>query len=144
MKSICGINCEECSFKEGCKGCCETNGCPFGEECFIAQYIKENGSDAYAEYVKTLLNEINYLGVPDLPEVTSLNALKGSFVNLEYTLSNGQKVKLLNDNKIYLGTQLHKEGSERCFGIAADEEYILVCEYGNYGVDPEIVAYWRR
>lgn len=24
MKSICGINCEECSFREGCKGCCET------------------------------------------------------------------------------------------------------------------------
>lgn len=74
----------------------------------------------------------------------SLNALKGSYVNLEYTLPSGQKVMLLNDNKIYLGNQLCKPNNNRCFGIAADEEYILICEYGENGSDPEIVVYMRR
>ncbi|HOD93933.1 MAG TPA: hypothetical protein PL054_08675 [Clostridia bacterium] len=36
-------------------------------------------------------------------KVTRLNTLKGSFVNLEYTLPSGQAVKLLDDNKIYIG-----------------------------------------
>ena len=32
-----------------------------------------------------------------------LNALVRKYVNLEYTLSNGQKVKFLDDQKTYLG-----------------------------------------
>ena len=41
MIAICGANCEECLlFKERkCKGCKETNGCPFGKKCWIAKYI---------------------------------------------------------------------------------------------------------
>ena len=144
MKSICGIKCAECFFKDECKGCTETGGCPFGEQCFIARYIKQHGAKGYAEFVDSLITEINYLAVPDMPDVESLNALKGSYVNLEYTLPSGQKVKLLNDNKIYLGNQLCKPKSDRCFGIAADEEYILICEYGENGSDPEIVVYMRR
>lgn len=144
MKSICGINCAGCNLKEPCRGCHVTGGCPFGEQCFIARYIIENGMEAYAEFVKLLVNEINFLAVTDMPDVTELNALKGSYVNLEFTLENGQKAKLLDDNKIYLGTQLHKKGTGRCFGVAADEEHILVCEYGENGADPEILIYTKR
>lgn len=144
MISICGIKCAECFLKGSCRGGADTNGCPFGERCFIAKYISQLGAEAYDEFVKLLINEINFLAVTDMPDVTQLNALKGSFVNLEYTLENGQKVKLLNDNQIYLGTQLPKEGTARCFGIAADEGHILVCEYGVNGSDPEIVVYIRR
>lgn len=48
------------------------------------------------------------LRIPDIEEVTELNALKGSFANIEYTLLNGQTVKFGDDNKIYLRNQLHK------------------------------------
>ena len=50
-----------------------------------------------------------------------LNALKGSFTNIEYALPNGQIVKFWDDNKIYLGNQMHKKDSDRSYGIIADE-----------------------
>ncbi len=53
-------------------------------------------------------------------------------------------MKLLEDNNIYWGNQVEIPGSDRCYGLAADEKYLLVCEYGCNGVDPEIVTYKRR
>ena len=50
----------------------------------------------------------------------------------------------LNDKDIYLGNQIEKQDSERCCGVVADETFILVCEYGRNGADPEIVLYKRR
>ena len=65
-------------------------------------------------------------------------------MNLEYTLPNGAKVKLLDDTKIYLGYQLEKENSDWCYGLVADSEYLLLCEYGCNGSDPEIIVYKKR
>lgn len=79
-----------------------------------------------------------------MEEITVLHALKGSYINLEYPLLNGKNVKLLDDNKIYLGSQIHKKGSSRCYGIVADEKYLIVCEYGEFGQDAEIVVYQKR
>lgn len=47
--------------------------------------------------------------------------------------------------KSYLGNQLRKKDSDRCYGVIADEHYLLVCEYGENGADAEIVVYkkWR-
>ena len=70
--------------------------------------------------------------------------LNGFYVNLEYPLRNGRTVKLLEDKKIYLGSLVEIPGSERCYGVAADDRYLLVCEYGCNGSDPEIVCYKRR
>lgn len=91
----------------------------------------------------TLIEEFNSLGIEGV-HLTDLNLLKGSYINLEYTLPNGQKVKLLEDDKMYLGNQIEIEGKERCYGVAADENHLLVCEYGCNGSDPEIVVYKRR
>jgi len=91
----------------------------------------------------TLIDEFNSLGIEGL-HLTDLNLLDGSYINLEYMLPNGQKVKLLEDDKTYLGNQIEIEGKERCYGVAADEKYLLVCEYGCNGSDPEIVIYKRR
>ena len=61
------------------------------------------------------------------------------------TLPGGQKVKFWDDSRVYLGNQLCKhDGSGRCYGLTADEEHLLVCEYGDSGSDPEIVVYKRR
>ena len=79
-----------------------------------------------------------------MPPVTELSQLCGAYVNLEYTLSNGQKVKFLDDRNIYLGYQLEKIDSDRCYGLVADDEYLLVCEYGCNGADPEIIVYKKR
>ncbi len=78
-----------------------------------------------------------------MEEVTELNALKGSFANIEYTLPNGHTVKFWDDNRIYLGNQLHKMDSDRCYGIIADEKYLMVSEYSSYGTDAEIIVFKR-
>ena len=79
-----------------------------------------------------------------MPVITDLCQLIGAYVNLTYTLPNGQAVKFLDDNKIYLGYQVEKENSERCYGLVADRDYLLVCEYGCSGADPEIIVFKKR
>ncbi len=76
--------------------------------------------------------------------MNDLNLLTGAYVNLEYPLSNGTTVKFLNDKDIYLGNQIERQDSERCYGVVANEDFILICEYGCKGSDPEIVLYKRR
>lgn len=91
-----------------------------------------------------LIKEFNELKIKDMETVTSLNELKGSFINLSYTLPSGQVIKLWDDDKIYLGNELCKKGSDRCYGLVADENYLLVCEYGNQGSDAEIIVFKQR
>ena len=80
-----------------------------------------------------------------MPTVEGLNVLSGSYINLEYTLPSGKKVKFLDDNATYLGNQLHNlYGGSRCFGIAAGMQFLLVCTYGPLGEDPELVLYKQR
>ena len=66
-------------------------------------------------------------------------------MNLEYTLSNGRKVKFLDDQKTYLGNQLEPEfGGDRCFGVLADMDFIMVCTYEKDGENPELMIYKKR
>lgn len=142
MKSVCGIDCTKCELNSTCHGCLKTNGRPFGADCVVAVCCQK-GEHALSELKEKLIAAIRALDIPDMGELTDLNALKGSFINIEYTLPNGQSVKFWDDNKIYLGNQLPKKGSNRCYGIAADEKYLMISEYGDYGSDAEIVI-WKR
>ena len=90
-----------------------------------------------------LIKEFNNLGIKDMSIVSNLNELKGDFINLEFKLPSGQIAKIWNDNKIYYGNQICKQNSNRCYGLAADENYLLVCEYGDNGADAEIVIFKR-
>lgn len=54
-ESICGANCAECPSKEVCPGCAETNGCPFGKQCYIAKYILTGGMENYQTFKNALL-----------------------------------------------------------------------------------------
>ena len=92
-----------------------------------------------------LIDEVNALGISDMPKIDNLFVLQGSFVNMEYSI-NGNNVKLLDDNASYWGNQVEKQGSEgrRCFGIACDENHILVSEYGKDGADAQLVVFKRR
>ena len=147
-ETICGLDCTNCDFKENCKGCRATNGRPFGGKCVVAECCKEKNCGNFPKKVcslkKKIIKEFNNLGIKDMEKVTDLYALIGSFVNMEYLLPNGDKIKLLDDNCIYLGNQLHKKNSDRCYGLVADDKHLLVCEYGENGSDAEIVIYKKR
>ena len=96
-------------------------------------------------FKQQLMKEINDLHIEGLPKVEKLNALVGKYVNLEYTLPNGKKVKFLDDQETYLGNQLESEFSgEKCFGILANMDFILVCTYDENGENPELVIYKKR
>ena len=95
MGSICGIDCMNCELRSGCKGCDATDGRPFGAECMVALCCKK-GKDELCRFKKKLLAAFNALDIPDMEEVTELNALKGSFANIEYSLPNGEVVKFWN------------------------------------------------
>ena len=114
-----------------------------GGNCIAAECIERNGENGFLRFKEHLISEINALGIKGLV-VNDLNLLNGFFVNLEYSLANGQTVKLLKDNDVYLGNQIEVPGKERCYGVVADKNYILVCEYGCNGENPEIILYKKR
>ena len=144
MQSICGSDCcSACPQRAACGGCRETGGHPFGGSCVAAAHISREGPEAFADWKRATMAELNALNLPDL-QLDDLHLLNGFYVNLEYRLPNGQAVKLLEDNKVYLGNQIERTGQERCYGVVADETYLLVCEYGCNGADPQIVCYKRR
>ncbi|MBQ6092986.1 MAG: DNA-binding protein, partial [Clostridia bacterium] len=92
-----------------------------------------------------LIAEINELHVEGMPKLETLNALVGSYVNLAYPLPSGFSVKFLDDNTTYLGNQLESEfGGERCFGVLANMDFILICTYEEEGRNPELLLYKKR
>ncbi len=105
--------------------------------------LGDNGQ--FDEFKKQLIKEINDLHIEGMPKVEKLNALVGKFVNLEYRLPSGVCVKFLNDGTTYLGNQLECEfGGDRCFGVLASMDFILVCTYEAEGANPELVLYKKR
>ena len=105
--------------------------------------LSDNGE--FEAFKKQLIDEINGLHIEGMPKVDKLNALVGSFVNLEYRLPSGMKVKFLDDGTTYLGNQLESEfGGNRCFGILANMDFILICTYEAEGANPELVLYKKR
>ena len=109
------------------------------------RYTNLTGAEKFAEFKQQLIDEINALHIEGMPKVEKLNALVGGYVNLEYRLPNGKLVKFLDDGATYLGNQLECEfGGNRCFGIAANMDFILVCTYEENGENPELVVYKKR
>ena len=105
--------------------------------------LSDNGE--FDAFKKQLIREINDLHIEGLPEVKTLNALVGSYVNLAYRLPSGMEVKFLNDQTTYLGNQLESElDGDRCFGVLANMEFILICTYEAEGANPELVLYKKR
>lgn len=147
-ESICGLDCTKCSMKDNCCGC-EA----IGEKCVIAACCKSKGKERCKGFFKPeskcslrndLIEEFNALGIENMEKITELNALSGAFINLEYKLPCGQNVRFWDDGRVYLGNQVSKMNSDRCYGLAADENYLMVSEYGKDGSDCEIVVFKRR
>jgi transcriptional regulator with XRE-family HTH domain len=108
------------------------------------KYAALGGRAKLVEFKKKLIGEINsLLEIERLPKVEDLNVLPGEFVNMEYTLTNGERVKLLDDKATYLGTQLEWDAG-KCIGIAANTSLILICSYEENGANPQIIIYKSR
>ena len=108
-------------------------------------YKNLDGAEKFEEFKHQLMEEINALNIEGMPKVEKLNALVGGYINLEYHLPNGKIVKFLDDSATYLGNQLECEfGGNRCFGIAANMDFLLVCTYEEDGTNPELVIYKKR
>ena len=109
------------------------------------RYDELSDDGEFEAFKAQLIQEINDLHIEGLPKVDKLNALVGSYVNLEYPLPGGARVKFLDDRTTYLGNQLESEfGGDRCFGVLANMDFILVCTYEKDGVNPELVLYKKR
>ena len=107
------------------------------------QELSDNGQ--FEAFKKQLIEEINALKIEGMPKVEKLNALVGRFVNLAYRLPCGAEVKFLDDQTTYLGTQLVSDfGGDRCFGVLANMDFILISTYEAEGVNPELVLYKKR
>ena len=109
------------------------------------RYAELSDNGEFEKFKAQLIDEINALHIDGMPRLEKLNALVGAYVNLEYRLPNGRYVKFLNDEATYLGNQLESEfGGERCFGVLANMDFIMVCTYGREGTDPELILYKKR
>ncbi len=138
--AICGLDCcKACGLRAQCAGCEVTGGRPFGGSCVAAQAIATGGS--LAREKERLIDEFNALGLTGV-HVDDLNLIQGFYVNLEYPLENGSTVKLLRDDCVYWANQI--AGEACCYGLVADERYLLVSQYGPDGTDPQILAYKKR
>ena len=147
----CGMPLEDCTTSR------ETDG-NFNEEyckwCYAdgdytldiwKQYARIGGKEKLEEFKKLLIDELNVLlQIEGLPKVENLNVLPGEFVNLEYTLPSGEKAKFLDDKQTYLGSQLESDSGDRCVGIVANMDFLLICTYEENGENPELVIYKKR
>ena len=107
------------------------------------EQLSDNGE--FEAFKQQLIREINDLHIEGMPKVETLNALVGSYVNLAYSLPSGVSVRFLNDGTTYLGNQLASEfGGDRCFGVLANMDFILVCTYEADCKNPELVLYKKR
>lgn len=108
-------------------------------------YEELSDKGQFEAFKKQLIDEINALEIEGMPKLEKLNALVGKYVNLEYPLPNGLNVKFLNDQTTYLGNQLESVfGGERCFGILANMDFILISTYEKDGKYPELLLYKKR
>ena len=93
---------------------------------------------------KEIINRLHNLGIEELRTIQTLNVLSGDYVNNMCKCPNGTKNKLLDDNSTYLCAQVEIEGSERCYGVAADEHQIAVFSYGCNGTECELEIWLKR
>ena len=146
----CGTPIEDCNISRETDGSLNEEYCQWcyadGEYTLDIwrRYAEIGGKEKLEEFKLQLIDELNtLLNIEGLPKVEKLNVLPGEFVNMEYTLPNGEKVKFLDDKQAYLGSQLESDFGI-CFGIVANMDFLLICSYEENGENPELVIYKKR
>ena len=107
------------------------------------EQLSDNGE--FDAFKAQLVKEINELQIEGMPKLEKLNALVGRYVNIEYPLSNGTKVKFLDDKTTYLGNQLESEIVDGLFfGVIANMDFIMICTYEKDVENPELILFKKR
>ena len=147
----CGMPLEDCNISREINGLFNEEYCKWcyadGEYTLDIwkEYVKIGGKEKLKEFKSQLIDEFNALLKKEgLPKVENLNVLSGEFINMEYTLPNGNIVKFLDDKQTYLGSQLESGLGGRCIGIAANMDFLLICSYEENGEKPELIIYKKR
>ena len=147
----CGMPLEDCNISRELDGLFNEEYCKWcyadGEYTLDIwkEYVKIGGKEKLEEFKSQLIDEFNALLKNEgLPKVENLNVLSGEFINMEYTLPNGNIVKFLDDKQTYLGSQLESDLGGRCIGIAANMNFLLICSYEENGENPELIIYKKR
>lgn len=125
----------------------ERNGIVYHRSGITGDYDAFNDAERLIAFIKTgessmqekILIEIKKLGIQEFEQLNSLNLLDGSYLNLEIELPNGMKARLLDNNKKYYANQIDIADSDKCYGVAADENFIIVYKYGCEGKDAELI-----
>lgn len=142
--TYCGLDCcGQCPRAAECGGCESTGGEPFGGSCVAAEWVKQGGAERLNQGKQRLIAEVNGLNVPHVT-MTEVTLLNGFYVNLAYPLPNGDTIKLLQDQRVYLGTQIAQPDSDRFYGVVADDQFLLISSYGPGGEAPCIILYKKR
>ena len=146
----CGMPLEDCDISKEADGFFNEEYCKW---CYAdgkytldiwKRYAEIGGKERLEEFKAQLIREFNeLLSMEGLPRVENLNVLSGEFINMEYTLPNGERVKFLDDKQTYLGSQLEGEAGV-CYGIAANMDFLLICSYEENGENPELLVYKKR
>ena len=90
------------------------------------------------------LNELNALGIKDMPEITELSLTSGARISREYAIF-GHRFRLLDDNASYWHTRVKKIGSDgRYYGVTCDHAHILVDESDEDGNNAKLVLVKER
>ena len=115
------MDCAQCPAVDSCPGCASTGGKPFGGTCVLGECCKAQGCgtpgscfSGTCAVKEQLIREFNDLHIPHMGPVTDLNALPGSYINLEYTLPGGQKVKFWEE--AYKRGEVTKDAILQSFG----------------------------
>ena len=142
MTTICGqgyfIECPK--YKHSCEGCQETKGRPYGGNCVAANLIIKGGMELFNSKKKEYVDLINSFQIKGL-RIEDLNLLNGDYINLEYDLDNGSSFRLLNFRDVYFANQVEIKNSDLCYGVAINEDIVVISKYGTNGINPQLILY---
>ncbi len=76
--------------------------------------------------MQTLINAFNALKIKDMPSLLKLYGHKGSAINGEVILPNGNVEKIFDENKIYYTAELLNEDKNLSFLLVTDKAQLVV------------------
>ncbi len=148
--TLCGENCKYCICGKSlsCGGCEQTEGHPFGKECFIYDHIQKNGKVSYEALKAELICEFNSFNIKGMPNITELFAINGALVKTAYPIPDCDVEDMLDEREIYLGIQVECEDNGKkpikIFALLANKDIMLVIEYGENFSNSRVLIFKRR
>ena len=91
--------------------------------------------------MQNLINKFNELKIEDMPTLLKLYGHKGSAINFEVKLPNGDVQKIFEDNKIYYTAELKNEDKNLAFFLVTDKTQLVVLK-AKANDKPQIII-WK-